>query len=200
MLPNSDVWWHSLRYSEYKGYAYVTRFSSVGHLISKLATEVLTVDDFNADWTLTNEGYKFKEKLRERWEHRIKIGQKYFSFSSARQLLNVILDDIEDYLNLRCDDFVAKLNDEIDDLFGSFELDGIPACGETLRKSLGLRQIPKHHGLMMTIRQSLYQKGYERNASNLIKSFSEEPIENLVSSDYLKRIVGLIQSQSKDEL
>lgn len=195
----SDKWWRCLRFSPYRGYVYVTRFVRVNHLISKLATSVLCEEDFNQDWSLTEHGCRFRDRLRKRWEHRIKIGDQYFYFSSARQLLNVILDQVEDYLTERCDKFVQETNEQIDDLFGSVEFDGVPACGEALRAALGLRQLPEHHGLMMTLRQELYQKGHEKNASNLIRKFSEEPIENLVSNDYLERIVGLIQTQSSED-
>lgn len=195
----ANDWWTKVRFSSYCGYAYVTRFTKMNHLISSLAGRILTVEDFNHDWTLTEQGEEFKARLRARWEHKIKIKDKFFYFSSARQLLNVILDHIEEDLKQRCDRFIDQLNSDMEDFFGSMEFDGVPVAGQSLREALGLRSFKKDYGITMQLRQMLYAKGYEKNASELIKKFSEEPIENLVSSNYLDRIVGLIQSQDPED-
>lgn len=195
LAPNAQDWWLTLRNSSYKAYAYVPRFSRVQDLISKLAQTVLTEDDFDENWELTPQACEFRDALRARWQKTIKIDNEYFYFSSARQLVNIFLDALEEELQSSCHRFIDEVNQQIDDLCGSVEINGICASGQELREGLGLRKLPKHYALMMALRGEMTEKGYEKNASHFIRTFFNEPAENLVSDNYIERLAGLIQSQ-----
>lgn len=115
-------------------------------------------------------------------------------------MLNLFLDHVEDSLQEQCEDFIDETNKQVDLLLGTVELDRVSTTGKLLREGLGIRKIEKDYGLMMYLRQSLYRKGYEKEASNLIRKFSTESTENLVSNNYLERLVGLIQVRDQQEL
>lgn len=196
----STDWWITVRHSHHRGYVHSMSFRKASDLFSSLALTALVESDFNSDWTLTEQGQDFCEAMRRRWQHKIKIQNECFYFCSARQLTNILMDHMEDFLTDCCNRFTEQLDKEVDTFFGDIELDELAAVGGLLREAFGVRKMPEHYGLMMSVRQALFSKGYEKNASKLIQLFSEEPAENLVSENYLERLVGLIQAQSLDDL
>jgi hypothetical protein len=190
-LPEQWKW--ELKQTLWNAYAYGRncRFT-LQEVFSKLVRQVCSPDLFNEDFSLSEKGIQFRNKLRETWEHEIEIEYDKYRFSSSQQLLDLILDRLTVRLERKKVEFLREINELMTQFFSKITIDGQTGSEEDLREGLGFHLVPDNTYELVSLLKTLILNGeHQKKASQFIEDTHLEPIETLVSNSYMARLTGL---------